>query len=330
MPATPNPNSSLKATYRSIFLSDEWAHQKYFGWQVKHDSPGLRVLAKRYSIFTRYLVLLLSGGEEALEGFVESLNGQFAQLDIYVHDFDGLLIQPYRCANRKFRETTRGERLLNVGTYVTDLSLSENELMRRLHPTCRQRARQAEALGAMFSHRPFAPSSLEDFYRLYVPMAKRNQLGVPSRDAIYKMCQNGDLKYTCCMGPGRGIGIVHLMYVSNNIGFSMYTAGRSEIAGAGQFLQWNNMLLAKRLGCRWYDFGGVADPSVMDGIHTFKRSFGGDFVSLGCEYRCSGMMFSVTDRVRTILRIISSRAPLNLLNRARLTSSVHCDNVVKS
>ena len=30
--------------YQSVFLEDGWAHQRYFGWKVALDHPGLRVL----------------------------------------------------------------------------------------------------------------------------------------------------------------------------------------------------------------------------------------------------------------------------------------------
>jgi hypothetical protein len=54
----------VKRVYRSIFLDDGWAHQKYFGWTLAKDRPGLRVLRKKRLAFTRSLMLLSKGGEE--------------------------------------------------------------------------------------------------------------------------------------------------------------------------------------------------------------------------------------------------------------------------
>src|SRR4051812_47054822 len=89
--------------YRSIFLADGWAHQKYFGWRVIADMPGLRVLTKRRAIFDRYLILLTKGGEAPLTGWVTRAAGKFGLSNIVVHDFDRLIVGVPIIAGRLFK-----------------------------------------------------------------------------------------------------------------------------------------------------------------------------------------------------------------------------------
>ena len=52
-----------RRVYRSIFLDEDWAHQKYFGWIIAEERAGLRLLRKKRSAFARSLVLLNKPGE---------------------------------------------------------------------------------------------------------------------------------------------------------------------------------------------------------------------------------------------------------------------------
>jgi lipid II:glycine glycyltransferase (peptidoglycan interpeptide bridge formation enzyme) len=47
------------------------------------------------------------------------------------------------------------------------------------------------------------------------------------------------------------------------------------------FLQWHEILAAKRLGCEIYDFGGAGHPDVIYGVRDFKAKFGGELVDHG-------------------------------------------------
>jgi hypothetical protein len=76
----------------------------------------------------------------------------------------------------------------------------------------------------------------------------------------------------------------------------VYTAGRtayfmsgvnlaSTSDGSGKLIHWRAMQYLKSRGYEWYDLGGVRSQSESDGIYNFKRRFGGQFVSLGAEWR---------------------------------------------
>ena len=285
--------------YRSPFLSDGWVHQKYLGWKLVADRPGLRVLNKRYGPFERYLMLLTAGGKAALEETVKRSVGQLGRFDIFIHDFEDVLEgRPPCLAGHVFARVERGERLLNIATYVVDLAQSKDDLWKGLNATARKMVRKAEKSGAVFHSTVSNPEVIDAFYRLYLPMARTNRLAIPNRADIDNMSKGGDLRCTYCTDKNGRIGIVQLLYFCENIAIPMYGAGGKDMTGTGQFVQWNNLLLAQQLGCRWYDLGGVSDPDRLDGIHLFKKSIGGAFVSLGVEYRCRGTLFYIASHLR--------------------------------
>src|SRR2546430_1812944 len=84
--------------YRSVFLGNTWAHQKYLGWTVVDNLPGLRVLKKSYGIFDRYLLLLTAPGTGPLEDAVARAMGPLGLSDVIIHDFDGIYSEAPRLA----------------------------------------------------------------------------------------------------------------------------------------------------------------------------------------------------------------------------------------
>ena len=309
MPLDSAQLESVPERYCSPFLSDGWVQQKYLGWKLVADRPGLRVLNKRYGPFERYLMLLTAGGKAALEEAVKRSVGQLGRFDIFIHDFEDVLEGPPPClAGQVFARVERGERLLNIATYVVDLAQSKDDLWKGLNATARKMVRKAEKSGAVFHSTVSNPEVIDAFYRLYLPMARTNRLAIPNRADIDNMSKGGDLRCTYCTDKDGRIEIVNLLYLCENIAFYMHGAGRADITGAGQFIQWNNLLLAQQLGCRWYDLGGVPDPNCLDGIHVFKKSIGGAFVSLGQEYRCQGTLFLLAERIRRASRTIRASA----------------------
>ena len=111
---------------------------------------------------------------------------------------------------------------------------------------------------------------------------------------------------------------VSIIYVSGGCGYFLHGANHPAITtGVGQFIQWNSILLLKKLGYGWYDLGGVQDKANADGIHEFKKSLGGVFHKLGDEFRSEMFGFGL---VRAYL--LPLREKIGLLWEGR----VSCDN----
>ena len=287
-------NSDVAPTrvYRSIFLDDDCALHKYYGWNV--DDEPVRVLRKKRLGFTRSLVLLTKSCEAALPGAVARAGGRLGLADVTIHDFDGVLLGPPLLAGRAFRHAEQSERLLNIATYVIDLQETEETLWKKLGAKSRNAVRKAESEGVKFVNESDFQGASASFYKLYGPIARQHNLSVPDRRILQRMNQDGNiLCVSCSNANGDGsTRMVNMIYLTTECGYYMLGARAAETpAGCGQLIQWRTILLLKRLGFSWYDLGGVQVQK--DPIHRFKKSLGGTFFNLGAEYKYESSAFKL-------------------------------------
>jgi lipid II:glycine glycyltransferase (peptidoglycan interpeptide bridge formation enzyme) len=292
--------------YRSIFLDDGWAHQRYYGWCLTEDHPGLRVLQKKRLAFTRSLVLLTKGGEARLDDALRRSCGRLGLADLLIHDFDCVLPDPPVVAGLRFHRAEQRERVLNIATYVVDLKEGDETLWKNFGAKSRNSARKAESNGMRFVQDRDFKSTMDCFYRFYEPVALRHALETPDYRVLEKMQKEGNLHLVSCERSDGKISVVNILYLTGRCSLYMYGASDPEAgAGAGQFVQWKSILLLKKFGYEWYDLGGIQDPAKMDGIHQFKKSIGGTFHKLGDEFRYETPSFAI---VRSYLSRVRRRA----------------------
>lgn len=271
--------------YRSIFLADDWAHQRYFGWRVVEDLPGLRVLAKRRAVVTRYLLLLTATGRAALDKWLAAHAGPVDLTDIIIHDFDGVLSEPVG-SGRKFHRATSRERLLNIATFVIDLRQSEETLLSAMSSDYRRKIRKAEASGCTVTAYSMPPDEeMSSFVAAYTSFASERGLSIPEPATIAAMYNDGRALLLVARMSGTAINYLHLYKAGDTASF-MYGVSLSKVNdGTGQYLHWQAMRHLKAEGLDWYDLGGVASTNAEDGIYTFKQRFGGHLIDLGAEWR---------------------------------------------
>lgn len=300
-----------RRVYRSIFLDEDWAHQKYFGWSIAEERAGLRLLRKKRSVFARNLVLLNKSGEGWLAQAVTRGFGFAPFTDMVIHDFDGVLPETPVIAGHRFYRAEQRERLLNIATYAIDLEQDEEALWKNLGPKSRNAVRKAEKDGVTFVCGEDSNSIIDCFYTLYAPVARQKKLDIPSFGTLKKMQDGGNLICVSAQQSGGQTLAVSIMYVSGQFAYFLHGANHPAITtGVGQFIQWNSILLLKKLGYGWYDLGGVQDKVNSDGIHEFKKSLGGVFHKLGEEFRSESFGFGL---VRAYLMPV--REKIGLLGR---------------
>jgi len=283
-----------RRVYRSVFLDEDWAHQKYFGWSIAEERAGLRLLRKKRSGFARSLVLLNKIGETWLAEAVERGFGFAPLTDMVIHDFDGVLPETPVIAGHHFYRAEQRERLLNIATYVIDLEQDEEALWKNLGPKSRNAVRKAEKDGVNFVCGEDSNAIINRFYNLYVPVAQQKKLDIPSVGTLKMMQDGGNLICVCAQQSGGQTLAVNIIYVSGRCGYFLHGANHPAITtGVGQFIQWNSIILLKKLGYGWYDLGGVQDKANADGIHEFKKSLGGVFHKLGEEFRSESLGFGL-------------------------------------
>ena len=280
--------------YQSVFLEDGWAHQRYFGWKVVLDQPGLRVLRKRRAIFSRYLMLLTKGGEASLTKAVRRALRWGQLSDIVIHDFDKLFPEEAKLSGCQFRGARKGERLLNTSTFVINLALPIEVLWYKLGDKSRNMVRKAEQQGVAFTPSEDFDEALIRFYGFYANLAAKYGLIPPKEKLLRRMLCDGTAKLLLSRDARGAIIAVSILYLIKNKAYSLYIASdQNAPAGLGQFLYWKTIEYLKNGGFRWYDLGGAGEKNQSDGIYVFKKSIGGTYVDLGEEYYYCGELARV-------------------------------------
>jgi len=295
--STPAPDQLR--IYHSIFFEEGWAHQKYYGWTVAEDMPGLRVLRKKRAAFVRSLLLLSRDGEASVDAAIARSIGRLGFSDVIVHDFDGIWSQPPIIDGRRFKCAGPRERLLNIATFAVDLSLDEADIFARMSSECRRKIKKAEARGVVVEalERPEA-KLLQDFVEAFQSLAKERNLNPIDPDALARMYLGGDAILFVARKDGEISNYLHV-YKAGRAAIFMYGVNvKKDNDGAGQYLHWHAMRVLKARGVGWYDLGGVPARDPADGIYKFKEGFGAPIVDLGTEWRHMGAALQLAQNVK--------------------------------
>lgn len=278
-----NTGDSPRRVYRSIFLHDDWAHQKYFGWSVADDKPGLRVLKKRRAVFDRYLMLVTACGRRALSDVVARISGPTFLGEIIVHDFDMLEPEPTRIAGRAFAPLSRRQRILNVNTIVIDLNQSEETLLKQMSRYYPRDMRRAQGKGVVVEAHESPSEELQAaFVSAYAPFAVSRSISPLDGRILAQMYrQRHAVLFTAC-GGATITNYLHVYRAGPSVQ-TMWGLNLTKDTGAGTLLHWEAMRYFKRNGLSWCDLGGVAAFDPADGVYSFKRRFGGNEMKLGTE-----------------------------------------------
>jgi lipid II:glycine glycyltransferase (peptidoglycan interpeptide bridge formation enzyme) len=206
-----------------------------------------------------------------------------------VHDFDDALGDASSLAGLPFHRAAASERLLNVATFVIDLSQEESALRSAMSTDYRRKLRKAETSGVEVEvHERPGDELLDQFLAAYAAMAAERGLSAVRRDVLRRMYAQGHALLLVARRGNEATNYLHL-YTTRETGFFMYGVNPAkENDGAGQFIHWRAMQELKARGLAWYDLGGVPSLDPANGIHQFKQKFGGQLVLLGSEWRHLG------------------------------------------
>lgn len=163
------------------------------------------------------------------------------------------------------------------GTYLIDLSKSENELFASLQARCRNAVRKGEKTGLSF----YEVSNRKDFdkwWEVYGNTVKQKRFGKQNKNLIFGLFNSK-------------IGRLFVVSIENRItagAFLLIDKCPVYYLGAmdrefsklspNNFLHWQVMLLLKSEGYGYYDLGGVSPQGRAHGPSYFKESFGGEFI----------------------------------------------------
>jgi lipid II:glycine glycyltransferase (peptidoglycan interpeptide bridge formation enzyme) len=195
--------------------------------------------------------------------------------------------------NLGFRKSQR--EIQPKDTLVLDLSLSDEELLKGMHPKTRYNIRLAEKRGVKINH-SVNQEDIEVFYNLLLKTAKRDNFSLHLKEYYQKQFE--------ILGRENYLQLFLAEYQGKTIAgilVSFYNERATYLHGAHDFnfrnlmspylLQWQAILEARRRGCKIYDFWGIASASALEnhswqGITRFKRGFGGKEINYVGGWDC--------------------------------------------
>lgn len=178
---------------------------------------------------------------------------------------------------------------------LTDLLLSEDELLTKVKKNCKYEIRRAEKEGALTlvyqeAQEFEANEVLSKFQKVYNEMFQAKDLsysfnmelsvaGVSAKQLVVT---------TNSLATDPDCVVYHAYLVDGTSAVLMYSAsplwedGDKEKANAigrlNKHLHWKDMLWFKENGYLRYEWGGISNPDEPNGIDRFKAEFGGEVV----------------------------------------------------
>lgn len=183
-------------------------------------------------------------------------------------------------------------------TVLVDLSLDDDELIRRMRKDTRYNISYARRHGMIVERAPFTEEALDQFFALLSETAQRADFGIHDR-AYYAdfldLFQHQSVLLFARQGSEVTAGLIASRY--GTCARSMYagTRQRRRARGDAALLRFAAMQWAREHGCTSYDLGGIAPKTPasiggasfgfqsetvesLKGVEKFKTGFGGQIV----------------------------------------------------
>lgn len=256
--------------YLPIFATKEFLETKSnnFGWFVSEDFILPFYIDKRsiFSklVFTTQTIVLNENSDE--KEFLYSVIEKTRELNL---DF---IAQPM--ANVLFRLAPKNSKYIKWGSYVVDLTISEEELLKNMHSKHRNVIRKAIKDGVVVEE----TENISLIYENLKETMQRQNRAYPSLEELEKIknlvkfyiSKKDDIIQGCAVLPYNRFGAYYLY------GGSI----ARPYTGALNYLHYYAMLDMKKNGVKKYDFMGarlnVEKGSKLEGIQRFKSRFGGE------------------------------------------------------
>ena len=163
-----------------------------------------------------------------------------------------------------------------LGTYI-DLGRSDSDLMASLENTCRNKLRKAAREGVQI-----LPIEKREDWLSYESM-NQQALGKYSYSrrtmevAWDEFISKGHAYAFAAMHENRALSVVVIQSFHRNAYYWMAFNAKPSFPGANNYLLWNSILYAKKLGLSFFLMGTLdfSDDAKTQGISDFKKSFGG-------------------------------------------------------
>jgi len=255
-----------------------------YGWLGGFDkSDNLRCILP-YTIVRKVVFRLVRFRVETIP-----LNGEFSAEDeksflnsvvTYFRSNGTDMIIP-ATTNTIFQAYPDGAIAAPYGTFIIDLTQSEDVLWSKLHSKHRNVVRNAIKKGVEIKE---GLEQAQMAYELIRDTLKRSKLGFMGYGEYEKFVNslNDHIKIYVAYSEGIAQGCAVIPY-SNHSAYYLYGGSIPKpLSGAMNFLQWEAIRIFRNLGVQRYDFVGVrinpAEGSKQEGLMMYKQRFGGRLV----------------------------------------------------
>jgi predicted dehydrogenase/threonine dehydrogenase-like Zn-dependent dehydrogenase len=268
----------------SVYASEEFlkAVSDEYGWIGGIDEQGALRCVLPYTIvkkatvrMARFRVETIAPGDDVdLLQEKAFLNNVVA----YLRSIGADLIIP-ASTNTLFRTAPDGAIVAPYGSYIIDLSISEEALWKKVHSKHRNVIRNARSKGVEILS---GPEYAGTAYELVRDTFKRSDLTFMSYDSFKRMITGlgGRVKVFVATLSGTIQGCAVVPY-SQHSAYYAYggSISPSPVTGATNLIQWHAICHFRDLGVKQYDFCGARlqpeEGSKQAGLVMYKERFGG-------------------------------------------------------
>jgi Acetyltransferase (GNAT) domain len=181
--------------------------------------------------------------------------------------------------NTLFRTYPDGAVAAPYGSYVVDLTQTEEQLWNNLHQKHRNVIRNAQKKNVQIK---IGTEHLDAVYNTIQETLKRSAMKFMSRAAFEKKVSNlgENVKLIVAEHDGKLQGAAMIPFSDYSAYYVYGGSVPNPLTGAINFLHWEAMRMFRQAGVRRYDFVGVrVNPekgSKQDNLRMFKERFGGN------------------------------------------------------
>lgn len=178
---------------------------------------------------------------------------------------------------------------LLLPNYIIDLEQPEEVIFKNINKSTRRNINKAMKSGSFkfVEHKCPTDEQIEAFSLFYNKFAKEVNIKKCDKRKLRSIRDKGALIITYITDEKDKVLCSHAHFCNNYQSFGIYSAiyryGKGDsytgqlVGRANKFLDWNNILNAKKRGCKWYNFGGkITNPDDEKGqnVNRYKGSFG--------------------------------------------------------
>jgi len=264
-------------------LSNPFQDRDFADFQLKakkaykiHEINGHFIY--QYHLFKKFYLLYTDQWQEEINNLAKQENAIFTLIETYSQKSSSPNAQtPIPSPKPHFKH------IIPQHTLAIDLSQSEEEMLKKMHPKGRYNIRLAAKKDIQIEE----SQDILAFYRILEKTGVRDHFHINPylhyQSLLNTLSQKNKAKLYLAYVKEQAIAGILVTYIGDT---ATYFYGSSDHQYrklmAPYALQWTAITEAKRLGYKHYDFLGIADPGnakdPLHGVTIFKQKFGGKLI----------------------------------------------------